>query len=45
MVRIDQRHDELAKAYATYAPRYEGDDEYDVGTMIAKRKEARKQQS
>ena len=45
IVRIDQRHDELAKAYATYAPRYEGDDEYDVGTMIAKRKQARKQQA
>mgnify|MGYP007000076300 len=27
--------EELTDAYATYAPRYEGDEEYDVATLIA----------
>ena len=35
IVHIDKRHAELTDAYATYAPRYEGDDKYDVGTLIA----------
>lgn len=30
MVRIDEKHDKLKAAYATYAPRYEGDAQYDV---------------
>ena len=29
MVHIEKRYQEFAAAYATYAPRYEGDDEYD----------------
>ena len=29
-VRIAERHAEIAAAYARYAPRYDGDDEYDV---------------
>lgn len=36
MVRIKPIHDEIADAYARNAPRYEGDDEYDVPTLIAK---------
>ena len=35
MVHIDERHAELTEAYASYAPRYKGDDEYDVATLIA----------
>ena len=34
MVHIDKRYAELKDAYATYAPRYEGDQEYDVATLI-----------
>jgi len=34
MERIKQRHAMLEKAYATYAPRYEGDEQYDVRTII-----------
>jgi NAD(P)-dependent dehydrogenase (short-subunit alcohol dehydrogenase family) len=34
MERIDDRHKMLSKAYATYAPRYAGDQEYDVRTII-----------
>lgn len=34
MVHIDGRHAQLAKAYATYAPRYDGDEEYDVRLQI-----------
>jgi len=41
MVHIDKRYAELSKAFATYAPRYEGDDEYDVGCMIEKMMAAR----
>jgi NAD(P)-dependent dehydrogenase (short-subunit alcohol dehydrogenase family) len=33
---INARHEAVSKAYATYAPRYEGDEEYDVRTLIAK---------
>ena len=31
---IDRRHAELSKAFAKYAPRYEGDVEYDVPTAL-----------
>ena len=37
-VHIDAQHAEISAAFATYAPRYEDDDEYDVQTMIAKLK-------
>ncbi len=36
MVHIAARHDAIAEAYATYAPRYAGDDEFDVRTLIAR---------
>jgi len=36
MVRIDARHDAISKAYARYAPRYDGDDEFDVRTLFAR---------
>ena len=36
MVRIKPIHDEIEAAYERNAPRYEGDDEYDVPTLIAK---------
>ncbi len=32
--RINERHDMLAKAYATYAPRYQADQQYDVRTFV-----------
>lgn len=32
-VRIQARHDEIVSAYDTYAPRYEGDTEFDVRTL------------
>ena len=35
MVHIDKRHAELRDAYESYAPRYKGDEEYDVATLIA----------
>jgi hypothetical protein len=35
MVRIDERHEKIAKAYKKYAPRYEGDIEFDVRTLFA----------
>lgn len=38
---IDARHAAVSKAYQTYAPRYDGDDEYDVRTLIRKMTEAR----
>lgn len=34
MHRIDQRYRDLQKAFLTYAPRYEGDDEYDIRTLL-----------
>ena len=37
MVHIDKRHAELTDAYASYAPRYKGDEEYDVATLVAAR--------
>jgi len=36
MVRIQPIHDRIADAYARNAPRYEGDEEYDVPTLIAR---------
>jgi NAD(P)-dependent dehydrogenase (short-subunit alcohol dehydrogenase family) len=30
MVRINDRYEEMSQAYAKYAPRYEGDDEFDA---------------
>ena len=35
-VRLDERYTKLAHAFETYAPRYDGDDEFDVRTQIAK---------
>ena len=35
IVRIDETHDQLKKAYETYVPRYEGDVRYDIRTNIA----------
>ena len=34
MERIYQRGEEVARAYARYAPRYDGDDEFDVRTLM-----------
>ena len=36
MEHIKDRYDEIAKAYVDYAPRYEGDEEYDVRYLLAK---------
>lgn len=36
MVRIDERYGKVKKAYEHYAPRYDGDDEFDVRTLFAK---------
>jgi NAD(P)-dependent dehydrogenase (short-subunit alcohol dehydrogenase family) len=35
-VRLEERFSAIAAAYDKYAPRYSGDDEYDVRTLIAK---------
>ena len=43
MVHVEKRHEEIKKAYSTYAPRYGGDDEYDVGKLIADHKLRRKE--
>ena len=32
--RINQRYNMLEKAFSTYAPRYDGDEQYDVRTII-----------
>ncbi len=40
MERINARHDEITKAYATYAHRYEGDDEFDVRSLMSRMQEA-----
>jgi len=42
MVRFDERYDELRAAYAKYAPRYDGDDEYDVQEYFARVQAAKK---
>ena len=34
MERITQRYEMLKAAFETYAPRYEGDQQYDVRTVI-----------
>ena len=34
--RIDNRYAEISEAYNTYAPRYEGDEEYDVRILMAR---------
>ena len=36
MEHIQQRYDEISQAFATYAPRYSGDEEYDVRYLLAK---------
>lgn len=41
VVRFDERYDELKAAFATYAPRYEGDDEYDVQKYVARAQAAK----
>ena len=35
---ITERFESVSKAYETYAPRYEGDDGFDVKAMMARRK-------
>lgn len=35
MERIDARHSKIARAFGTYAPRYDGDVEFDVRTFFA----------
>ena len=37
MVPIDERYDAIKAAYATWAPRSEGDQEYDVRTLMGRR--------
>ncbi|MFK7733616.1 MAG: SDR family NAD(P)-dependent oxidoreductase [Pseudomonadales bacterium] len=34
MVQIKKRYEEIEKAYAQYAPRYEGDEEYDIRHLM-----------
>ncbi len=36
MKRITDRYEEISQAYQTYAPRYDGDDEFDARTLMAK---------
>ena len=35
-VRLDERYSAIAAAYDTYAPRYAGDEEFDVRTLMGK---------
>lgn len=35
MARINEKHEKLVNAFNKYAPRYEGDNQYDVRTVIA----------
>ena len=42
-VRMDERYNKLAAAFDKYAPRYEGDDEYDVRVQYAKMMAAQNQ--
>ncbi|MEM9571348.1 MAG: SDR family NAD(P)-dependent oxidoreductase [Pseudomonadota bacterium] len=37
--RIDERYRELQDAFAAYAPRYDGDDQYDIRTLLQKMRE------
>lgn len=39
--RIEERMSEVSAAYERYAPRYDGDDEYDVRSVIAKSQRTR----
>ncbi len=41
MVRINERQTEIKEAYETYAPRYEGDIEFDVRTIMGRRQTIR----
>lgn len=41
VVRLDERYDEVKAAFAKYAPRYEGDEEYDVISAFAKARAAK----
>jgi hypothetical protein len=41
VVRIAERTDALSDAYARHAPRYQGDDEYDVRSVIDRMRRAR----
>lgn len=34
---VNARFEAISKAYSTYAPRYDGDDDYDVKTLVSKR--------
>lgn len=34
MVRIEEKHQQLKRAFEKYAPRYEGDHQYDVRTVV-----------
>ena len=45
MVHVEKRHEEIKQAYSTYAPRYDGDDEYDVRKLIADHKLRGKEKS
>ena len=36
IVRIRARYEEIEAAFAEYAPRYEGDDEFDLRTLMAR---------
>ena len=35
-VRLDERYSAIASAYDKYAPRYPGDDEYDIRALLQK---------
>ena len=35
-VRLDERYAAIAAAYERYAPRYAGDEEFDIRTLIAR---------
>lgn len=35
MVHIQERYAEIVRAFETYAPRYEGDEEFDIRTLLA----------
>ena len=39
MRRVDERYLEIQDAFATYAPRYSGDEEYDIRTLLRKLRE------
>lgn len=41
VVRLDERYDEVKAAFAQYAPRYAGDEEYDVISAFAKARAAK----